>query len=158
MIVIKLFSSLRGGSLVEIPTYEQIFWPPSQRFKEPGKLYGKAVLRQFFYSQYLTFMTNKRIMKGWLVHGRLIDNPPNLKDRILADRLRDLIDAKESNLAALNFGSITYRMLPRDIYRTLREMLHYAKKKKCHDAQRDVGAQDFHEVFFFFFICLCLFL
>lgn len=115
--------------LVEIPTYNQIFCPPPQRYKEPGKMYGKEVLRKYFYSQYLTLMTNRRIMKGWLVDEGLFDNPPNLKDAGANIELKKFIEKRQSELAALNFGSTTYKWQPKEMYETIKEMLHYAKRK-----------------------------
>ena len=93
-------------------------------------------------------------MREWLVYGGLFENPPNLRDPSVAYQLRELIDVKESNLAALNFGSTSYCMLPVDIYMTLKEMLHYAKRKLY--GKGHVEAQNIIEVFHFSFTLLVL--
>jgi hypothetical protein len=36
--------------LAEIPNYEQIFCPPPPMYREPGKLYGKEVLKKVLFS------------------------------------------------------------------------------------------------------------
>lgn len=144
--VVKLPSSASSKpDLVEIPTYNQIFCPPPQRYKEPGKLYGKEVLRKYFYSQYLTLMTNGRIMKGWLVDRGLFDNPPNLKDAGANIELKKFIEERQSDLAALNFGSTTYKWQPKEMYETIKEMLHYARRKmnsSANDVVQDANNAD----------------
>ena len=116
-------------SYFEIPSYEQIFIPPHAAYKEAGKLYGKELLQQHFYSQYLPLMTNRRIIKGWLTDYDLFANPPNLRDAKVSTALKTFIDEKKSELATLNFRSTTYKMQTKEIYEVIKEMLHYARKK-----------------------------
>ena len=45
-------------SSIPIPTYDDIFRPPSTKCREPNKLYGKEVLQKHFEDQHLQLLDN----------------------------------------------------------------------------------------------------
>jgi hypothetical protein len=83
-------------------------------------------------------MTNRRIVKEWLMNEGLFENLPNLKDVVASKALKDFIEEKKSELAAFNFGSTTYKWQAKDIYETIKVMLHHAKRKINREAHNVV--------------------
>ena len=137
-------------TFLDTPSYEQIFIPPPAAYKEPGRLYRKELLRQHFYNQYLTLMTNRCIINGWLKDYGLFANLPNLRNAEVSTTLRSFIDDRKSELAALNFGSTTLKLQSKEVYEIIKEMLHYARKKlKLKD---ESGHDGDHEVCLKYFI------
>ena len=68
----------------------------------------------------------------------LFENPPNLKDVVASKALKDFIEEKKLELATFNFGSTIYKWQAKDIYKTIKVMLHYAKRKLNREAYNAV--------------------
>lgn len=78
---------------------------------------------------YEQILTNHQIINGWLVDYGSFGNPQNLQDAEVATKLKHFIEERQTELATSNFESATHKMHPKDIYDTIIEMLHNARKK-----------------------------
>lgn len=119
-------------SLLETPTYDQIFRPPKLADRECGMLYGRDfLLRHCRDNQNVTYCKNHRTVQLWVKNNEIIMDLRHNKDE--QQKIKDFIQDNYDQILPLKFPGATYFWKQEDVYmyyvRTMQASRKYKKRK-----------------------------